>query len=67
MPEDFGREFGIPRIEIPPGMGKKIVVFGIVIVALVFLAGTAGTVGFEITPSDGPFYPGGVRCEAKDP
>jgi hypothetical protein len=30
------------------------------------MMGTAGTVGFEITPSDGPFYPGGVRCEAKD-
>jgi len=28
------------------------------------MMGTAGTVGFETTPSDGPFYPGGVRCEA---
>jgi len=34
--------------------------------ARVNMMGTAGTVGFEITPSDGPFYPGGVRCEAKD-
>lgn len=30
------------------------------------MMGTAGTVGFEMTPSDSPFYPGGVRCEAKD-
>jgi hypothetical protein len=34
--------------------------------ARVNMMGTAGTVGFEMTPSDGPFYPGGVRCEAKD-
>jgi hypothetical protein len=34
--------------------------------ARVNMMGTAGTVGFEITPSDGPSYPGGVRCEAKD-
>ena len=30
--------------------------------ARVNMMGTAGTVGFEITPSDGPFYPGGARC-----
>ncbi len=45
MAQEYGREIGIPRIEIPPGMGKKIVVLGIVIVALVFLAKTVGTVG----------------------
>jgi len=45
MAEDFGQGIGIPRIEIPRGMGKKIVVLGIVIVALVLVAGTVGTVG----------------------
>jgi regulator of protease activity HflC (stomatin/prohibitin superfamily) len=45
MAEHFGQEIGIPQIQIPPGMGKKIVVLGIVILALVFLAGTVGTVG----------------------
>src|SRR3990170_105008 len=45
MAEDFGQEIRIPQIQIPQGMGKKILVLGIVIVALVFLAGTVGTVG----------------------
>lgn len=45
MGEHFGHEIGIPQIQIPRGLGKKIVVLGIVIVALVFLAGTVGTVG----------------------
>ena len=45
MAEHFGQEIGIPQIQIPQGMGKKILVLGIVIVALVLLAGTVGTVG----------------------
>lgn len=45
MPEDFGQDFRIPQIQIPRGMGKKIVVVAIVIVALVFLSNTMGTVG----------------------
>jgi len=45
MPERFGHEIEIPRIEIPRGTGKKIVTLGIVIAALVLLAGTVGTVG----------------------
>lgn len=45
MPEDFGPEIGLPRIEIPRGLGKKIVVLAIVMVALVFLSKTVGTVG----------------------
>ena len=45
MAEQYGQGLEMPRIQIPPGMGKKILVLGIVIVALVFLAGTVGTVG----------------------
>jgi regulator of protease activity HflC (stomatin/prohibitin superfamily) len=45
MPEDFGPQIGFPRIQIPPGLGKKIVVLVIVMVALVFLSKTVGTVG----------------------
>ena len=45
MPEDFGPQIGFPQIQIPRGLGKKIVVLGIIIVALIFLAGTVGTVG----------------------
>jgi len=45
MAEDLGREIEIPQIEIPRGLGKKIVVFGIVLAALVLLAKTTGTVG----------------------
>lgn len=45
MAEHFGQEIGMPKFEIPRGMGKKIVAIGIVIVALVLLAGTVGTVG----------------------
>jgi hypothetical protein len=30
------------------------------------MMGTVGTVGFEITPSESPVYPSGVKCEAKD-
>ncbi len=45
MAEHFGHEIGIPQIQIPRGMGKKIVVLGIVIVALVLVGGTVGTVG----------------------
>jgi regulator of protease activity HflC (stomatin/prohibitin superfamily) len=45
MAKHFGDEIGIPQIEIPKGMGKKIVPIGIVIAALVLLAGVFGTVG----------------------
>jgi len=45
MPEHFGDEIGMPRIEIPKGMGKKIIVLAIVMVALVLLLKTVGTVG----------------------
>jgi prohibitin 2 len=45
MAEHYGQEIGIPKFEMPKGMGKKIVAIGIVLAALVLLAGTVGTVG----------------------
>lgn len=45
MPEDFGQEFRIPQFEVPRGLGKKIVVLGIILAALFFLSKTVGTVG----------------------
>jgi regulator of protease activity HflC (stomatin/prohibitin superfamily) len=45
MAEHFGQEFEIPKIQMPKGTGKIIVALGIVVVALVLLAGTVGTVG----------------------
>ena len=43
MPEYSLEQLGDFRI--PPGMGKKIVVIGVVIAALVLAAGTMGIVG----------------------
>ena len=45
MAEHSNQEFGMPRFEIPPGMGKKIGILVIVLVALVLLSQTTGTVG----------------------
>jgi regulator of protease activity HflC (stomatin/prohibitin superfamily) len=45
MPDEFGQEFRIPQFEVPRGLGKKIVVLGIILAALVFLSKTVGTVG----------------------
>ena len=45
MAEHFDQEFGTPRFEIPPGLGKKIGILVIVLVALVVLSKSAGTVG----------------------
>ena len=43
MPEYSAQEFRDFRM--PPGMGKKIVIIGVVIAALVVVAGTTGIVG----------------------
>ena len=43
MPEDSAQEFG--DLRIPPGLGKKIVLIGVVIIALVVVAGISGIVG----------------------
>jgi len=45
MPEDFGQDFRVPHFEIPKGLGKKIVILGIVLAALLLLSKTVGTVG----------------------
>ena len=45
MPEDFGHEFRVPQFDMPKGLGKKIVILGIVLAALLLLSKTVGTVG----------------------
>ena len=45
MDNQFGDNARFPRIEIPRGMGKKVVALGIIVIVLMVLAGTVGTVG----------------------
>jgi len=45
MDNQFGDNARLPRIEIPEGMGKKVVALGIIVLVLIVLAGSFGTVG----------------------
>jgi len=45
MDNQFGDNARFPRIEIPEGMGKKVVALGIIVLVLIVLAGSFGTVG----------------------
>jgi regulator of protease activity HflC (stomatin/prohibitin superfamily) len=45
MAENYGQEFEMPRLELPRGLGKKIVIVAIVLGVLAVLSATLGTVG----------------------
>ena len=45
MPKGFAEEYEMPKIQIPQGLGKKVAVVVIAVIALVILGGTFGTVG----------------------
>jgi hypothetical protein len=45
MGDNYGQEFRMPQFEMPKGVGKKIVILGVVLAALFLLSKTVGTVG----------------------